>query len=87
MRKAILPVVLLASLAVAQQPGSVNLSFNATELGYGAGHGPVMNTLIALAVQADGGVLIGGSIERDRDVILQTIGGTVPTVVRMQQVP
>jgi hypothetical protein len=40
-----------------------------------------------LAVQADGGVLIGGSIERDRDVILQTIGGTVPTEVRMLQVP
>ena len=52
---------------LAQQPGSNDLSFNAADRGYGAGDGrrPRVDTL---AVQADGGVLIGGSIQRFNNV-------------------
>ncbi|MBL7982013.1 MAG: hypothetical protein JNL52_09410 [Flavobacteriales bacterium] len=52
----------------AQQPGTVDLSFNATDVGYGAGDGPVTNALNALAIQADGGVLIGGNLQRFNNV-------------------
>jgi hypothetical protein len=59
---------LLSGTLLAQQPGSVDLSFNASDLGYGAGDGPVTNALNALAIQADGGVLIGGSLQRFNNV-------------------
>ena len=55
-------------LLIAQQSGSVDLSFNASDLGYGAGDGPLTNGLNALATQADGGILIGGSIQRFNNV-------------------
>lgn len=55
-------------LLLAQQPGSVDLSFNASDLGYGAGDGPLTNGLNALATQADGGILIGGNIQRFNNV-------------------
>ena len=61
-------ITLFAGTLLAQQPGSVDLSFNASDLGYGAGDGPVTNGLNALAVQADGGILIGGSIQRFNNV-------------------
>jgi hypothetical protein len=40
----------------------------------------------ALDVNLDGTVRYAGTTN-DRDIILQTIGGTVPTAVRVQQLP
>jgi uncharacterized delta-60 repeat protein len=60
MRKAMLPVVLLASLAVAQQPGSLDLSFNPDDVGYGTGDGAYLQ-VYASASQPDGRVIVGGA--------------------------
>jgi len=64
----VLGFVLAFNQAFAQQPGATDISFNAADLGYGAGSGPQTNGLSALAIQADGGILIGGSIQRFNNV-------------------
>ncbi len=60
MRKALLPLILLASISIAQQPGSVDLTFNPDDLGYGTGDGAFGGVKVS-ARQSDGRILIGGT--------------------------
>ncbi|MBK6753657.1 MAG: delta-60 repeat domain-containing protein [Flavobacteriales bacterium] len=68
-RTLLFPFVVSSLVAGAQAPGNHDPSFNASDLGYGAGDGPVASSsLFALAIQADGGILVGGSIDRFNNV-------------------
>lgn len=64
MKKYLLPLFLCLSLALTGhgQAGSIDLSFNPDDVGYGKGDG-ANNTVNSIAVQPDGKILVAGYFE------------------------
>lgn len=59
----LLPALLVAAFHAAAQPGTLDLSFNPGDTGFGKGDGP-NNTVHAVAEQPDGKVIVGGEFNR-----------------------
>jgi len=71
MKGILLPAIFLLSAATAiAQPGTLDLDFNAQDVGFGFGDGP-NNPVWDAALQTDGKVLIGGDFTRISNVDLQ----------------